>query len=55
MTPDAPAGPTAPSLPGGRRAVLYAVRRRGEADFGLMLAGSWANRRFEVRVDHCNS
>jgi predicted ArsR family transcriptional regulator len=31
MTPDAPAGPTAPPLPGGRRAVLYAVRRRGEA------------------------
>ena len=31
MTPDAPAGPPAPPLPGGRRAVLYAVRRRGEA------------------------
>jgi DeoR family suf operon transcriptional repressor len=31
MTPDAPAGPGAPPLPGGRRAVLYAVRRRGEA------------------------
>jgi DeoR family suf operon transcriptional repressor len=31
MTPDAPTGPAAPPLPGGRRAVLYAVRRRGEA------------------------
>ena len=31
MTPDAPSGPAAPPLPGGRRAVLYALRRRGEA------------------------